>query len=338
MKLSSARCEEVQQAVRAFTRLSTIKMQRIVLNRLTMPDFTQHFQIVLCTLFKPVPLEEFVLHIEFGETELQFILNAFQCFLKPFFTGHEEFFRVNPCFIQIVQNLPRNGVTDLHVCNPIEIEPNAKRVVTRRHPHVENLSSQSTFATGKVGRGSSVLECNQFANEILWVNLLPYVNASMMFKKRLWWVQTVYAGYRGDNHTIRSTNEACNSSKPFLFDSFVDRHFFIDVQIPFCKICFRLVIVVMRDKVIDCIFWKIACNFMVQLPRQRFVVAEDERWDIQSFNHVRHSKGLAASRNSEQNAAFLPIFQLLDKRIDSAGLVSRWFEFTVQLKSFYRGV
>ena len=61
MELSSACCKEIQQAVGPFTRLPTIKMQRIILNGLTVPNLTKHFQIVLCTLLKAMPFDEFIL-------------------------------------------------------------------------------------------------------------------------------------------------------------------------------------------------------------------------------------------------------------------------------------
>ena len=147
MELSSACCKEIQETVRSFTGLSPIEMQGIILNRLTVPNLTKHFQIVLCTLFKAMTFNEFVLRIEFSQSKLEFIFNAFERLLKAFLTGHEEFFRVNPSLIEVVKDFPRNRVTDLDMRYTIKIEANTQWIVTGRHPDIENFTSKSTFSS-----------------------------------------------------------------------------------------------------------------------------------------------------------------------------------------------
>ena len=147
MELSSACCKEIQETVRPFARLSSIEMQGIILNGLTMPNFTKHFQIVLRSLLKAMTLNEFVLVIELRQSKLEFILDAFERLLEAFLTGHEEFFRMNPSLIEVVKDFPRNRVTDLHVRNAIKIEANAQRIVSRRHPDIKNFSSKPTFTS-----------------------------------------------------------------------------------------------------------------------------------------------------------------------------------------------
>ena len=147
MELSSACSKEIQETVRALTRLPSIKMQGIILNGLTVSNFTKHFQIVLCTLFKAMTFNEFVLIIEFRQSKLKLIFNAFECLLEAFLTGHEEFLRMNPSLIEVVKDFPRNRVTDLYVRNAIEIEANAQWIVSRRHPDIENFSSKSAFTS-----------------------------------------------------------------------------------------------------------------------------------------------------------------------------------------------
>ena len=64
VELSCACGKEIEQTVRPFTGLTSIKMQGVILNGLAMPNFSQHLQIILRTLFKAMSFNEFVLHVE----------------------------------------------------------------------------------------------------------------------------------------------------------------------------------------------------------------------------------------------------------------------------------
>ncbi|CAI8305843.1 MAG: Uncharacterised protein [Candidatus Poseidoniaceae archaeon] len=167
------------------------------------------------------------------------------------------------------------------------------------------------------------------------VDFLPFVNTCMVFKERLWWIETIDAGNGRDDDTIGSADKTCNRSKAFLLNSFVDGHLFIDVQVTFCEICLRLVVVVMRNEVFNSILREVASNFVIQLPCKRLVVTENECRNIQSLDHVGHGEGLAASCHTEKDTPLLTILELLNQIIDCTGLIARGLEFTVQSKPLH---
>ena len=160
----------------------------------------------------------------------------------------------------------------------------------------------------------------------------------MVLKERFRWVETIDAGNGRDNDTIRTTDETCDCSKAFLLNTFVDGHLFVDVQVTFCKVCLRLVVVVMGHEVFNCILGEIACNFMIQLTSKCFVVTKNQGWNVETFNHVGHGKGLPATCNTEQDASFLTILKLLYQFLNSTRLISRGLELTVQAKPLHRWV
>ena len=167
---------------------------------------------------------------------------------------------------------------------------------------------------------------------------MPFVDTCMVFKERFWWIETVDARDGRDDDAIGSADETRNCSKAFLLNTFIDGHLFVDVQVTFCKVCLRLVVVVMRYEVLNSILGEVACHFVIQLACKCFVVAEDECRNIESFDHVGHGEGLAASCHTEENASFLTLLKLLNQGIDCTWLVSRRLEFTVQAKPLHRWV
>ena len=106
MELIGARSEEVEQAVRALARLPAVKVERIVLHRLTVPDFAKHFEVVLGFLLQTVALEFLALLGKPLAALVEFFLDGFQGRLEPLGAGHEEFLRVDPRFFKRVKRLP----------------------------------------------------------------------------------------------------------------------------------------------------------------------------------------------------------------------------------------
>ena len=68
----------------------------------------------------------------------------------------------------------------------------------------------------------------------------------------------------------------------------------------------------MRNEVFNSVLREVASHLVIQLTSKRFVVAEDECWNVQTLNHVGHGEGLAATSHTEENASFLTILELMN--------------------------
>ena len=95
-----------------------------------------------------------------------------------------------------------------------------------------------------------------------------------------------------------------------MLNTFVDAQLFVNVQVSFGKVGFRLVVIVVGDKIFHGIVGKVAHHFLMQLTSKRLVVAHDEGRDVELLNDVRHRKRLAATGHAKQDTPFLAIFQL----------------------------
>ena len=193
VELVGACSEEIEQAVRALARFSAVEMERVVLHRLAVTDFPQHFKVVFGFLLQTVALKLFALLGKPLAAVVEFLLDGFQGRLKPLRTGHEEFLGVNPCFLERVKRLPRDRVTNLDALDAVEVEHNAKRIVAARHPYVHDFPADPALAALEVGGRSPVLKLDEFTQEIAGLNRLTNVATQMVFEERLGRVEAVNA-------------------------------------------------------------------------------------------------------------------------------------------------
>ena len=327
-----ARSEEVEEAVRALARFPTVKMERVVLHRLAVADFTKHFKVVLGFLLETVALELLALFGKPLAALVEFLLNGLQCRLEPFGAGHEEFLRVNPRFLERVKRLPRDRVTNLDALDAVKVEHDAKRVVATRHPDVDHFPSHSALAALQVRGRPAVLEFDQFTQEVTGLDRLTNMATQMVFEERLGRVETVNARYRRHHDAVGTGDQGSHGGKPFLFNALVDAQLLVDVQVPLGEVGFRLIVVVVRDEVLHGVIGEIAHHFLVQLASKGLVVAHDECGDVELFNHVSHGERLAAARHAEQHAPLLAIFQLRNQFFNCFWLVTGRIELSVESK------
>src|SRR5690625_7758921 len=89
---------------------------------------------------------------------------------------------------------------------------------------------------------------------------------------------TIYAGNRCDNDHIPATREERRSGSESQFvNFFVDRKIFFDIGVGSSDVCFWLIIVIVRNKILDRIIWKKLPEFAIQLSGQGFIVSDDQR-------------------------------------------------------------
>ena len=124
VKLIGACCKEIQEAIRALARFTSVKVQRVVLHGLTVPDLPEHFEVVFGFLLQTVAFEFLALPGKPFASLVEFGFDGFEGGLKALRAGHEEFLGVNPRLFKRVQSVPRHGVTNLDALDAIQVEDN----------------------------------------------------------------------------------------------------------------------------------------------------------------------------------------------------------------------
>ena len=144
---------------------------------------------------------------------------------------------------------------------------------------------------------------------------------------------TVDARDRGDNDDVVALEQRAGRSVPHTVDLLVDRRFFLDVRVRARHIRLGLVVVVIRDEVLDSVFREEALELAVELGRERLVWREDERRTLGLFDYVRHCESLAGARHAKQHLILLVLAHAFDEFGDGLRLVAFGFELGRDFKS-----
>src|SRR5438093_5199622 len=135
--------------------------------------------------------------------------------------------------------------------------------------------------------------------------------------------------------TTRSLLERTRGRVAHLIDVLVDRRIFFDVGIRGWDIGFRLVVIVVADKILHRIVWKEARKFAVQLRCQSFIRGQDEGRLLHPFNHRGHGVRLTRSSHTEEGLMLDTARDTLDQVLDGVRLVAGWLKIGDKGKSIH---
>ena len=89
--------------------------------------------------------------------------------------------------------------------------------------------------------------------------------------------EAVDCRHRGDDDDVLALHQARRRAQPQPVDVLVDRRVLLDVRVGRRDVRFRLVVVVVRDEVLDGVVREEALELSVELRRERLVVRQHER-------------------------------------------------------------
>ena len=81
----------------------------------------------------------------------------------------------------------------------------------------------------------------------------------------------------------------------------VDHRFFINVGIAHRHVGLGLVVVVVRDEIVNGIIWKKLSELVTQLGGESFVVGDYERWFLDRFDYIGDCESYAGTSDAEQS-------------------------------------
>jgi len=105
-------------------------------------------------------------------------------------------------------------------------------------------------------------------------------------------------------------------------DRFIDRAFFLDIEIAPRNIGLWLVIVIVGDEVLDRIIREEGFEFSIELRRQSFIRREDQSRSLGRFDDLGHGKGLAGSGRAEQDLVALALLDTIHEFGNRGALIT----------------
>jgi hypothetical protein len=134
----------------------------------------------------------------------------------------------------------------------------------------------------------------------------------------------------GDDHHVAPLEQRLGGRQAHLLDVLVDRRVLLDEEIARRHVGFGLVVVVVRDEVLDRVLREELAELGVKLRRQRLVRRQHQRRPAQARDDVRHRVGLARAGDPEQGLERQAVGEAFGELVYRFGLVTAGREHLVE--------
>ena len=96
-----------------------------------------------------------------------------------------------------------------------------------------------------------------------------------------------------------------------------------DVDILTRDIRFGLIVIVIRDKILDCVFGEELAELRTELCGERFIVRKNKRRSVKARDYVRHGESFTRTGNAEKSLRPISRLYSSDETVYCLGLISR---------------
>ena len=117
-----------------------------------------------------------------------------------------------------------------------------------------------------------------------------------------------------------------------LVNLVIDRAIFFDVGIARWHIGFWLVVIVVRDEILDRIFREKFLELPIKLPSKCLIMSNDQGRFIDLGNDLAHGIGLPRTSRSHQDLGLLAPLDIIHQLLDGLRLIPRRLVFGDQFK------
>ena len=130
------------------------------------------------------------------------------------------------------------------------------------------------------------------------VKFFPDFNVNAHIAVQVRHSQSVNARNGRNDDNVAPFHKTVRRGKTQFVDFLVDCRVFFDVEVPRRNVGFRLVIIIVGNKIFDGVVREKSLKLAVELGGKRFVVADDERRTLYALNDFCHRKRFSASGNA----------------------------------------
>ena len=211
-----------------------------------------------------------------------------------------------------------------------ELDPHGQLLVHRED--LDDVAAHPERATGERQIVARVLDVDQPAQQGVAVVLLadrePHAPVDVLLRG----AEAVDARHRRDDHHIAAGQQAHRRRVTQPLDLVVDRRILLDVGIGLRDVGLRLVVVVVRDEVLDRVVRQQLAELIGQLSRQGLVGREHEGRALQLLDEPRRRRALAGARGAQQHQILLAMLDALGQLSDGGGLITARLEIADDLE------
>jgi hypothetical protein len=303
--------EEVEQAERPRAGRAAVEDPRVVLDPVAEAELAQHLHVELSALAQPVRLEQLPLVLELAAAQLELVADLLDRALDRRAVGGVVGRGPDRRVLEVGVDLARQRVEVLDPLDLVaeELGPVGGLGVGREDLEHLALHAELPAREGRVV--AAVLDVDELAQDRVAVRHLALHEADhlgVVLGRRAEAVDARDAGH-DDHVAAREQRGRGGVAEPV--DLLVDRAVLLDVEVLGRDVRLGLVVVVIRDEVLDRVVRQELAELVAELSRQRLVVGDHERRALDLLDRERHRRGLARAGDAEQRLEAVALGQAL---------------------------
>ena len=264
--------EVVDQAGRSVTGATTTGVQGVVLDAGARPDLTHHLDIKVRALLQSLSLQELPRRAKQGQLLSQLSPDRRDHPFDRRAAGHIVACRIDGRPVECRNNLARERIEasdTLHLVTP-KLDADGLFLICRKD--LDRVSAHSKRAALKEVVVAPVLDVDEPTQDLFAGLLLPHREMEHQASVVDRVTETEDARHRRDHDHVLPLHQRGRCTKPQPLDVFVDRRILLDERVGRRDVRLGLVVVVVRDEVLDRIVGEERLQLSVQLSRERLVV------------------------------------------------------------------
>ncbi len=186
----------------------------------------------------------------------------------------------------------------------------------------DHIAAHPKRAAGEIALDALVLQGHEVRDELALLDLLADLHGEGHGGIGLDRADTVDARHGGDDDHVVALQKRAGRRVAHAVDLLVDRAFLLDEGVRARHIGFGLVVVVIRDEVLDRVVREERLELAVELGGERLVGREDEGRALRLLDHLGHGEGLARAGDAEQHLVALGAAHAVHQLADRGRLVA----------------
>src|SRR5919198_4374406 len=211
------------------------------------------------------------------------------------------------------------------------LDTNALFLVRRKD--LDGIAAHAERATLECNVVPTVLNFHEGEQDLVAGDVLPLRERDHLLLVLDRIAETVDGRDRSDDHDVVALHETRRRAEAQPIYVLIDRSIFLDIGVGRRDVRLGLVVVVVRDEVLDRVMRQEALELSVELSRERLVVREHERGPAVMLDDVGHRHRLAGPGYAEERLEAVALLEPTSELGDCLWLVAGGLEWRLEVES-----
>ena len=317
--------EKVKQRVRPLTGQPAVKIPRIILNPGTVPQLLNHLNVIFHTLLDTLSPHT-ITHLREKINPLtQILTNTPDSNLLLLLRRHKQIRRIH--LIPIKRNSMHRHILRINLLNTLNLiipERHTNEIHTIGNKHINRVTLHTKLTPRRTHVITHIKRINQHPQQPIPAQPLTNTDINHRTTQRSRTPHAINTRHRRDNHNIppaRKQSRQCR--QPQTVNLIINRKILLNIRVRMRQISLRLIIVIVRNIILNRILRKKLLHLSIKLGSQRLVMTQNQRRTIHIRNHISNSESLTRTRNTQQHLSTTAPNNTLRQLTNSLRLITR---------------